>query len=437
MRFEIKLPPRLDVWALRAAGISIEKLSDLSMKVIEGKAKLPATVKGQYHISNPPVDVSVTVLNFGQAGKVDISKDKKGNIVVKRKPVPGSAVHMQIEIGDEKIGRAVRKKLEYYSFENDGEGIFWEEHKALWAEIEKILKRDKLSYDKIQCGEGVLTRRAIESLMELCEKTEPIRRSDIYSLFSNHWVPKSDRGLVVTWLIRRFERDYVWDDQIGMRIWENSVPQIAEDLIRLIEDRRYDHHRGPLCPALAKTKHPRAADVIASVMHEKWMGLFCMEGLSKLNDVEKHAEKIKKFLRHSDGDFRRAAKKLLTKLGIDTQLPPAPSPVHLFKKQSISKGLEEWSTNLDMDDLEPALKRLASCIDNGFGDREIAEVMGVVEKMRHDQTKALKFSIRANREKADLFIVIFMDDTDAPDLAIHSVPKIIRKFEALAAVDAA
>jgi len=437
MRFEIKLPPRLDVWALRAAGISIEKLSDLSMKVIEGKAKLPATVRGQYELSDPPLGVCVTVLDFGQAGKVDVSKDKKGNIVVKRKPVPGSAAHMQIEIEDEKIGRAVRKKLEYYSFENDGEGIFWDEHKALWAEIEKILKRDKLSYDKLQDGERVLTRRAIESLMELCEKTEPIRRADIYSLFTNHWVPKSERSLVAAWLVRQFERDYVWDDQISMRIWENSVPQIAEDLIRLIQDRRYDHHRGPLCPALAKTKHPRAADVIASVMPEKWMGLFCMEGLSKLSDVEKHGEKIKKFLRHPDGDFRRAAKKLLTKLGIDTQLPPAPPPAHLFKKQSIPKGLNEWSTNLDMDDLEPTLKRLASCIDNGLGEREIAEVMGVVEKMRQDQTKAFKFSISASREKADLFIVIFMDDIDAPDLAVHSAPQIIRKFEALTSVDAA
>jgi hypothetical protein len=114
------------------------------------------------------------------------------------------------------------KKLEYYSLANDGEGIFWEEHKALWAGIEKILRADKLSYDKLQAGEAVLTRGAIEGLMRFCQRTEPIRRSDIYALFTDNCVPKSERQTVAAWLIERFEKDYVWDDQIGMRIWENS-----------------------------------------------------------------------------------------------------------------------------------------------------------------------------------------------------------------------
>src|SRR5215208_5597765 len=105
MRFEIKLPPSLDVWALRAAGVEVEGLSDLSMKVIEGKAKLPSTVKGQYHIFTPPVEVAITVLGLGKPGKLDISRDRKGTIIVKGKPLEGSAAHMQIEIADEKVAR--------------------------------------------------------------------------------------------------------------------------------------------------------------------------------------------------------------------------------------------------------------------------------------------------------------------------------------------
>ncbi len=435
MRFEIKLPPQLDVWALRAAGVEVEGLSDLSMKVIEGKAKLPATLKGRYHVSNPPVEVAVTVLDFGQAGKVDVSKDRKGNIVVKRKPKEGSAAHMQIEIADEKVARAIKKTLDRYSFENDGDGIFWEEHKALWGEIEKVLKRDKLSYDKLQRDEGVLTRQAIEGLMKLCEKTEPIRRDDIYSLFTDNWVPKSERVFVAQWLIKRFEQDYIWDDQLGMRIWDNSVPAVVEDLIRLLENRKYDHHRGPLCPALAKTKHPRAADVIASVMDEKWMSFFALEGLRRLPDAKQHVEKIKRLLRDSDGEIRRAAKKVLKKLGFEVE--PAPPPVHLISgKGKIPKGLEEWSTNLDMDDLRPTLERLSKSIDRGFGEKDIGEVCGVAEEMHHDQTKALRFDISAGGQKADLFVVLFMDDIDSPDLAIHSTPQVIRKLEMLTPVDA-
>jgi hypothetical protein len=169
-------------------------------------------------------------------------------------------------------------------------------------------------------------------------------------------------------------------------------------------------------------------------MHQKWIGLFCMEGLGMLSGAEKHVEKIKKFLRHPDGDFRRAAKKLLKKLGADTDIPPAPPPVHLFKKQTIPKGLEEWSENLDMDDLAPTLGRLAECLGSGFGEREVAEIMRVVEQMRHNQTKAFKFPVAVAGRSSDLFVVIFMDDIEAPDLAIHATPQVVRKLESLSPV---
>ena len=436
MKFEIKLPARLYVWAFRAAGVEVEGLSDLSMKVIEGKAKLPATVKGQYHVSDPPVEVSISVLDFGKAGKVDVTTHRNGNLIVKGKPLDGSAAHMQIEIADDQAARAVKMKMEHYSVENNGERVSEEEHKTLWAEIKEILKRERISYDKFQCGKAVLTRPAMEMLMEVCEKTEPIRRHDIYGLFTEPWVPKSQRAFVAQWLIKRFEQDYNWDDQLGMRIWDNSVPAIAEDLIRLIENRKYDHHRAPLCPALAKTKHPRAADVIASVMNERWMAYCALEGLGKLPDAKKHVEGIKRLLRDSNGEIRRAAKKVLKKLGVEVE-PAPPPPVHLISnKGKIPRGLEEWSANLDMDNLQPTLERLSKSIDSGFAETEIREVCGVAEEMHHDQTKVLRFGISAAGQKADLFVVLFMDDIDSPDLAIHSIPQVVHKLKALTPVDA-
>src|SRR5262249_13161894 len=146
---------------------------------------------------------------------------------------------------------------------------------------------------------------------------------DIHGLFDGDAVAKNERPFVARWLLKRFETDPESDDQLGMRIWENATPELAEDLVRLIEDRRYDHHRGPLCQALAKVKHPRAADVIASVMDEKWMALFCLDALGKTRGAEKHIPKIQKFLRDPDGDVRRAAKKLLKKLGAPVEIPPA------------------------------------------------------------------------------------------------------------------
>jgi hypothetical protein len=204
-----------------------------------------------------------------------------------------------------------------------------------------------------------------------------------------------------------------------------GLPEIAEDLIRLIEDRRYGHHRGPLCQALAKAKHPRAADVIASVMGEKYMALFCLAALGKTRGAEKHIARIKKFLSDADSDVHREAKKLLKKLGVPVEVPPA--PVHVVKgKRNAPEGLEEWSANLDMDDVAPTLQKLAARVREGFGDTEIAEVVGVAEQMEPEQTKALRFPIEADGEKSEVWIGIFMDDVNSPDLSIFAVPRLLK-----------
>jgi hypothetical protein len=431
MRFEVGLPGGIDVSTLYAAGLDAEEFQELSMAQFTAKKppSLPATVRCPVR-SNKPIVASVTVFSFGEHERIGRYVNKAGKIIVKRGKRPDSATEIRVEISDEKIGRAIRKHLERYSFKNDGEGLVWKEHCALWNKIEKILKRAALSYSELEQGKAMLTRRAIQSLMRLGERIDPTGRHDIHSLFTEHWVPKTERGFVAQWLLKRFEFDPETDDQLGMRIWDNAIPEIANDLIRLIKDRRYDHHRGPLCEALAKTKHPRAADVIASVMDQKWMAFWCLSALGKVRGAERHIPKIRKFLRHSESDVRREAKKLLKKLGqpIDT----APPPVHLVKhRRLLPKGLEEWSRNLDMDDLLPTLQKVSRCVQQGFGRNEIAEVVAVAQEMKPDQTKAFRFPVSADGGKSELWLVIFMDDIDAPDLEVHGSPGIIRKLEKL------
>jgi hypothetical protein len=433
MRFEVALPGGIDVSTLYAAGLDIDQFQELSIAQFTAKKppSLPATVRSRYLHSDKPVTASITVFGFGEHEQIDRYVNKAGKIVVKRGKRPRTATEIRVEIGDEKIGRAIRKHLERYSFKNDGEGLVWKEHCALWNAIENTLKRAGLSYSELEHGKAMLTRRAIKSVMRLGERMGPPGWDDIHSLFSEHWVPKTDRAFVAQWLLKRFEADPYTDDQLGMRIWDNAVPEIAEDLIRLIKDRCYDHHRGPLCQALAKTKHPKAADVIASVMDQKWMALWCLSALGKVRGAERHVPKIREFLRHSEGDVRREAKKLLKKLGKPVETPPA--PVHLVKNQRfLPKGLEEWSRNLDMDDLLPTLGKVSRCVESGFGKKEIAEVIAVAEEMKPDQTKAFRFPVTASSETGELWLVIFMDDIDAPDLEVHSSSAIIRKLEKLA-----
>ena len=92
--------------------------------------------------------------------------------------------------------------------------------------------------------------------------------------------------------------------------------------------------------------------------------------------------------------------------------------------RSLPKGLEELPTTLDIEELD----KLARCIDRGFGKREIAEVTGVVDEMKVDQTRAFRFPVTTKAGKGEVWLLIFMDDIDDPDVAVYAGPDIIKGF---------
>lgn len=402
MNFEIKLPERSAQYFIGTAGIDTRNYSDAWWKVFEKKATLPVEISCRYFLSDEPVNIRVTVLAY--------------------KP----ATHLKIELDNEAVGKKIREYLNRGSIESKGGAVEDQEHKKLWAQIKEILHREDISYNDWQCG-VLLPRRAMESLMELCETTDWYRKGNIHGLFAGHAVAKADRLFVARWLIKLFETDRDPCSQVGVRIWELAVPRIADDLIRLIQDRKHGENRGILCLALTKTKHPRSAEVIASVLGEEGMTRWALEALGKLKAAE-HANMVRKFLRDPDADIRREAKRTLKKMGLPVEVPPL--AVHLIKnRRLLPTGLDEWSTNLDIEDLQPTLEAVAKCVEKGFGHQEIAEVAGVVDEMKHDQTKAFRFPVSANGQNGEVWLVIFMDDVDSPDLEIHASPKLIQKLE--------
>ncbi len=218
------------------------------------------------------------------------------------------ATYLKIELDNEAIGKKIRKHLNRGSIENKGDSVDDQEHKKLWAKIKEILRREGISYEDWQRG-ALLPRRAMESLMELCETTVWYRKSSIHGLITSHAVAKADRLFAARWLIKLFETDRNPDSQVGVRIWELAIPQIADNLIRLIQDRRHSENRGVLCLALTKTKHPRSAEVIASVLGEEGITRWALEALGKLKAAE-HANIVRKFLRDPNADIRRGQKEL-------------------------------------------------------------------------------------------------------------------------------
>jgi hypothetical protein len=133
----------------------------------------------------------------------------------------------------------------------------------------------------------LLTRRAIESLMDLCAKIPHPWKGDIRDLFTDTNVPKSERLITVRWLIKEFEneRDPFERDQLSLRIWENAVPQVADDLIRMLQNTRFGESRSFLSLALANTKDPRAADIIASILRKPDMAYAGIQALAKLGET--------------------------------------------------------------------------------------------------------------------------------------------------------
>jgi hypothetical protein len=202
MAFEINLPRRIDTCLLRLAGMETDVYHDRSMDVMIKNAPVPFAVKLPYFFSDPPENVSVTML------------DNAG------------VVRLRIAVADAAVERKIRKCLGRYSAENDGEAVMDREHEQTWRRINAILDRNGMSYQTLSHGQTLLNRPAIEQLVRLAAQLPPDRLSSIYALFSNGHVVRADKELGVRWLMKRLskERDPSTRGDLSLRIWENTVP---------------------------------------------------------------------------------------------------------------------------------------------------------------------------------------------------------------------
>jgi hypothetical protein len=405
MNFEVKFGGN-EVWTMRAAGVEMGPYQELYFQVIEKKATLPAVVTCPYFLSDEPVNVQITVLTFA---------------------------HFKIEVADEEIGKKIQAELLRYTANNRAMAIADEEHKALYARIGKLLEPDGVTPEDVEANKVTLTRRAQEELTVLCDQTHHAHRGKVYWQFTKSQIPKEDRAFVARWLVKRFavEKDPCVRNDISTVFLNHRdlvLRELAEDVIPLIQNSRYGVSRTGLVDILVKTRHPRTADVIASVMDEDRMAWSVLNGLGQLK-AKQYEPRIRKYLRHADSEIRLQAKRALKKMGC--LMETAPPPIHLVKNRKLlPKGLEEWSTNLDLENLEPVLKTLTGCVEDGFGAQEMAEVVGVAEETRPEQTRAFRFPVTAQGRNSELWVVIFMDDIDSPDLYVHGDPELIKRFGA-------
>lgn len=341
---------------------------------------------------------------------------------------------IQFDIADDELAKEIRQKLLKYSTEDKKGNVYkdWNTRQI----SNQILARDGLSMNDIQCRKGVMSRDCLEALMRHYEETEPRFRYDICWLFTRDAVPKTEQVRVAKWLVNHLAQTKTFDDgdRIQEQLYNHLVaPQIADDLIRLLTDRSFKGRSGFLLEVLAKTKDRRVLDVAATLLDEDtiterddYLANTALAIIGRRKATQ-HIERVRKFLKHRSPEIRRDAKKTMKLLGQPVDNPP--QPIHLVKsRRLLPKGLEEWSANLDLNDLEPTLQALSKCVESGFGAKEIAEVAGVVEDIKPDQTKAFCFPVVAKKQKQEVWLVIFMDDVDSPDLEVHAGARLIETF---------
>lgn len=302
------------------------------------------------------------------------------------------------------------------------------DHEALCSRIDHILAMSNIVPEVVVRRDATLNRQTQEELMKLCEQAHHTRRGLVYWQFAFYQVPKPDRAFVAGWLLKRFASevnsslrssiDTVFLNQRGM-----ILSEFADEVIRLLNDPSYGDCRSGMIYYLARLKHSQAAELIASVMDEGQLAWSALRGLGDLK-AKQYEARVRKYLREPDSEIRLEAKRALKKMGCDVGKSP---PIHLVKgRKSVPKGLKEWSANLDFESLEPVLKSLASCVHDGFGSQEVAEVLSVTEETKPEHTKTFRFPI--NGGMSELWVSVFMDDIDCPDLYVHSDPELIKKF---------
>jgi hypothetical protein len=411
MNFEVELPRGKPNWILSAAGLRADMFTKLAMDYFDGKISLPVEFDCEYFLADTPVNPRITVFDFGGLT---------------------TAARVKVEVSEEVIGKRIREIVSRYSVKNNGEAIIESERNDIHARINQILSRDRMTIGDIDKCSGVISQPTLELLMKLFEGTDYRWRGDVSWVFKKELIAKADRPFVAKWLVNLIPHERnpsVWSALATPLMNGLVVPEIADALISLIKDKRYGLVRGAFCEALCHTKDPRAAGVIVSVVNEADMTRWALECLGKLRAAE-YIEQIRGFVRNTNPEIRREAKRSMAKLGFPVEAPPP--PVHLVKKRpTLPRDLEEWSADFDIEDLIGFLEKLSRAVDAGFGPREVSEVAGVADRMKPDQSKTFAFPITICARTSELWLTVYLGDINTPAVAVYATPDVIKRLRTL------
>jgi len=90
---------------------------------------------------------------------------------------------------------------------------------------------------------------------------------------------------------------------------------------------------------------------------------------------------------------------------------------------------DDTSTNFDLDEVQPFLKRLAKFVDAGFGTREISTAMKRIRNLEPEKRLQMTFPITFRDTRCPFYLGVFMDDVEAPDICFSGPVELVRLID--------
>jgi hypothetical protein len=346
-------------------------------------------------------------------------------------------VKIEVEAGASRLIERFRALLGTYAANPDGET--YRDQRAVeeragqaWKALDRALEAAGAAPIPEDRRGRSLDAPTAQVLMQVYETNPGFRARDrvLFALQS----PKTGRPVknrLATWLVEQFPRfeNRRHRGQIACALLDLAGPVQADGLAALIGEAGLGASRALLLEVLGKTKAPSAPRVLAGQLGGP-LKIGALRGLRHLGaKAVEHAVAVQELLHDSQPEARRLARQALQRMGIDVEPPPA--PVHLVKGKARPPGtLVEWSVNLDLDDLADALGVVGSTVDTGLGAQEVAEVTAIVESLRPDQTRTFKFPVSRAGRDSEVWVEVFMDDVNAPDLYVYAEADLAKRLTA-------
>ena len=224
------------------------------------------------------------------------------------------------------------------------------------------------------------------------------------------------------------ERSGTLSTLVDNELAKNVAAVNARELGEMLFQKEFGYLRPGFACALGKIGNAEAISYLVRGGQDHELAACSLNALARL-EPEKAQELCENALKipgvkHSDW-IQETYSKLQRQLKRKTEVS---GPTHMTKA-SIPTELEEWSTNLDQDELPKVLRGLEACFESGFSQSEIAEIVSKADALSVGKTVRFKFAVRYLGKEAACWVEVFCDDEDAFDLYIFASPELIAKID--------